>query len=218
MEKNIEIGRFLAFIKLFEGKQIFTLSSKSHFTLDLVDTDKKEIRFIMSTGKSNRMNRSDIESLLYTINENPHKEERYKTTQFKKGFNQSYFLALLKLYDKNEKGQKLKINEYKKFAEGKSKYVPVTIYERSKYARKECLKYYGYNCYVCDMNFENMYGEIGRKFIHVHHLIELSLIGKEYIVDPIKDLRPVCPNCHSMLHKTIPAMAVEDLQQLLNLN
>lgn len=63
-----------------------------------------------------------------------------------------------------------------------------------------------------------MYGKIGKKFIHVHHLKELSLIGTKYRIDPIKDLRPVCPNCHAMLHKTIPAMAVEDLQQLLNFN
>lgn len=102
MKKNIKIDEFLASIKLFEGKRIDTLSLKSHFTLDLVDTDEQEIRFIMSTGKSNRMNSSDIESLINTINKNPHKEERYKTTQFKKGFNQSYFLALLKLYDNNK--------------------------------------------------------------------------------------------------------------------
>lgn len=45
--------------------------------------------------------------------------------------------------------------------------------------------------------FTDMYGDIGKDFIHVHHL----LIGEEYVVDHIKDLRPVCPNCHAMLDK-----------------
>jgi hypothetical protein len=31
-------------------------------------------------------------------------------------------------------------------------------------------------------------------FLHVHHLRELAALGKEYEVDPITDLRPVCPN------------------------
>ena len=48
-----------------------------------------------------------------------------------------------------------------------------------------------------------MYGEIGKDFIHVHHLIPLNEIGKEYIVDYKNDLIPVCPNCHAMLHREI---------------
>lgn len=222
MKKAIKIDEFLAFIKQLEGKRIKTISLKSYFTLELVDTDNQEIRFIMSTGNPNRMSRSDIKAFISFINENynNNEEDRYNTTNFKDSFNQSYFLALLKLYDKfNYKiEQELKIEEYKKHAEGKLCYVPVTRYERNKNARNECLEYYGYNCCVCGVNFEKMYGEIGKKYIHVHHLKELSLIGTEYIIDPIKDLRPVCPNCHSMLHKTIPAMTIKDLQQLLNFN
>jgi len=34
----------------------------------------------------------------------------------------------------------------------------------------------------------------------VHHLVPISKIGKKYRVDPIKDLRPVCPNCHAVIH------------------
>jgi hypothetical protein len=36
--------------------------------------------------------------------------------------------------------------------------------------------------------------------IHVHHLRPQSSIGKRYRVNPIADLRPVCPNCHMVLH------------------
>ena len=65
------------------------------------------------------------------------------------------------------------------------------------------------------MNFENRYGTLGKDFIHVHHKKLLSEVNEEYIINPIKDLIPVCPNCHSMLHKTNPPMTVETLQGLI---
>jgi 5-methylcytosine-specific restriction protein A len=48
-----------------------------------------------------------------------------------------------------------------------------------------------------------VYGELGKNFIHVHHVIEISTIKKEYEIDYKTDLMPVCPNCHAMLHKKI---------------
>jgi 5-methylcytosine-specific restriction protein A len=67
---------------------------------------------------------------------------------------------------------------------------------------------------VCDFNFEAKYGEIGSGFIHVHHLTPLANIGKEYEVDSIRDLRPVCPNCHAMLHKKYPPYSIEELKSI----
>ena len=74
-----------------------------------------------------------------------------------------------------------------------------------KIARKKCIEHYGAKCAVsnCGFDFEKLYGDIGKGFIHVHHLTQLSDIGQGYEVDPIKDLRPVCPNCHAMLHQKI---------------
>ena len=89
-------------------------------------------------------------------------------------------------------------------------------YERNQKARKECLEYYGYTCRVCGFNFEKQYGSIGRNFIEVHHRIEISSYsGDKHKVDHIKDLIPVCSNCHSMLHRTCPALSIEELQSLL---
>ena len=42
----------------------------------------------------------------------------------------------------------------------------------------------------------------------------LHRIRKNYVVDPIKYLLPVCPNCHAMLHKADPPFIIEDLRQL----
>lgn len=90
------------------------------------------------------------------------------------------------------------------FQEGIKRTILVNSYERNPKARKLCVEYWGISCSVCEINFEKLYGEIGKGFIHVHHLIPVSQIGELYQVDPIKDLRPVCPNCHSMLHKKNP--------------
>jgi len=87
------------------------------------------------------------------------------------------------------------------FQEGNSKKVYVNRFERDKKAREVCLKHFGYNCQICNFNFEEIYGEIGKNSIHVHHIIPLSEIAQNYKVDPIKDLLPVCPNCHLILHK-----------------
>lgn len=100
--------------------------------------------------------------------------------------------------------------------EGSLKKVTVNAYERNRLARNLCIEHYGVSCSVCNFNFEEVFGEIGKVFIHVHHLKLLSEIGEEYVIDPIEDLRPVCPNCHSMIHKRKPPFAIDELQALLN--
>lgn len=101
------------------------------------------------------------------------------------------------------------------YVEGSATQVTQTRYERNIYARKECLKHYGYSCSVCDFNFEKYYGSLGYKFIHVHHLTQVAAIKQEYKVNPIQDLRPVCPNCHAMLHKQIPPLTIDELKDII---
>jgi 5-methylcytosine-specific restriction protein A len=108
------------------------------------------------------------------------------------------------------------IDTVKTFIEGSATQVTQTRYERNIYARKKCLNYYGYSCSVCGFNFEKFYGNLGCQFIHVHHLTQVATIKQEYKVDLIKDLRPVCPNCHSMLHKQNPPLTIEELKQTIH--
>lgn len=96
--------------------------------------------------------------------------------------------------------------------EGAKKSVTVNVYERSPKARGRCLDKYGYICSICSFDFEKKYGDIGKNFIHVHHLKPLSEIDENYEVDPVKDLRPVCPNCHAMLHRKNPAYSIEEIR------
>lgn len=103
-----------------------------------------------------------------------------------------------------------------KFLEGKKTSRKVNVYERDPKARKACLNHYGYTCVVCNFNFEEKYGEMGKEFIHVHHEKELSRIDDSYEIDPIEDMKPVCPNCHAMIHRKRPAYTVEELKNQLN--
>ena len=100
----------------------------------------------------------------------------------------------------------------KTYSEGTPSQVLMTKYERNPFARKVCIDHYGLSCTVCGFNFEKTYGDIGKDFIHVHHIKQLANIGKKYSIDPIKDLRPVCPNCHSMIHRTKASLSMEELK------
>ncbi len=93
------------------------------------------------------------------------------------------------------------IEESKSFIEGAKKRITVNAYERNPQARAACISKYGYLCSVCKFDFEKTYGRIGKNFIHVHHKVKISNIGKQYMVNATEDLIPVCPNCHAMLHR-----------------
>lgn len=122
---------------------------------------------------------------------------------------------------KNDFGKTIFPNEVetdRKYFEGKTKQVTVNSYERNQLARQQCIEHFGINCQVCNFNFEEKFGELGQNFIHVHHLVEISMIGKEYSVNPKTDLVPVCPNCHAMLHKKKPAFTISELKNLMKNN
>lgn len=84
------------------------------------------------------------------------------------------------------------------FLEGARKTVTVNVYERDASARVACLRRWGLRCTACGFDFNSTYGDLGDGYIHVHHLRPLSEIGAVYELDPVRDLRPVCPNCHAM--------------------
>jgi hypothetical protein len=89
-----------------------------------------------------------------------------------------------------------------------------TQIERNPRARAACIAAYGTRCAVCEIDFEAVYGILGRGFVHVHHLTPLATKIEEGEVDPVKDLRPVCPNCHAMLHRRIPPYSISELRRI----
>lgn len=99
--------------------------------------------------------------------------------------------------------------------EGGKHQVVLNKYERNPVARRMCIEHYGFSCQICEFNFFATYGELGKEFIHVHHIVPLAEIGDTYEVDPITDLIPVCPNCHAMIHRKSDFLSINDLKSVL---
>ena len=91
-----------------------------------------------------------------------------------------------------------------RFSEGQVTQILANAYERNPQVRAACIAHYGARCYVCNIDFGERYDPKLKGFIHVHHLYPLSSIGQGYEVDPVADLRPVCPNCHAVIHSHKP--------------
>jgi 5-methylcytosine-specific restriction protein A len=98
--------------------------------------------------------------------------------------------------------------------EGLESFELVRKYERSRYNRALCLKYYGFVCRGCGDKLEEKYGPVGANVIHVHHIVPVSLMNGSYQLNPVTDLIPLCPNCHNIVHRTNPPMLIEELNSL----
>jgi 5-methylcytosine-specific restriction protein A len=103
------------------------------------------------------------------------------------------------------------------YYEGMAQQIVVNRYERDPRARAACIRYHGTVCHICGMDFATTYGSEMAGFIHVHHLTPLADVGPDYIVDPINDLRPVCPNCHAVIHRRQPPYTIDEVRSLMNL-
>lgn len=103
------------------------------------------------------------------------------------------------------------------YIEGALTVVAVNRFERDRAARAACIAHYGLKCVVCQTTPEAVYGALGRQAMHVHHLVPLSSVRQEYVVDPIKDLRPVCPTCHAVIHtrRGEDVFSVEEVQKMI---
>lgn len=109
------------------------------------------------------------------------------------------------------------IDEGEGVIEGKKIQQIVNKYERSRLNRAICIAIKGTDCSICGFNFSDVYGLIGDGFIHVHHIIALSEVGEDGgFFNPVKDLIPVCPNCHSMIHRRFPPFKPEEIQEMIN--
>ena len=112
--------------------------------------------------------------------------------------------------DKNDNSDHLE------FREGRQYEISLSRFERDDAARQRCIEHYGLDCVVCGFNFGNVYGDQAASLIHVHHLKPLAEIGTEHLVDPIFDLRPVCPNCHAVIHLGNRTRTIEEVRSMIS--
>jgi len=101
------------------------------------------------------------------------------------------------------------------FEEGAVTQVLVNRYERDPAARARCIQHYGSACYVCGLALSDTYGEEVAGLIHVHHLTPIASAGGPTAVDPVRDLRPVCPNCHAVIHSVTPPRTLGEVQAMV---
>ncbi len=116
---------------------------------------------------------------------------------------------------------KTDIDIFKEIFEGDTGATKETkIYKRSKELRDAAidtfLKDYGaLSCNICTFNYEETYGNAGKGFIEVHHKTPIYMYkGADQvktIEQAIKNLAPVCANCHRIIHRTRPPYTIEQV-------
>jgi 5-methylcytosine-specific restriction enzyme A len=104
------------------------------------------------------------------------------------------------------------------YQEGACRTIAVNAYERDERARWKCIEVHGTDCFICGFSFAERYGAEAEGYIHVHHLRPLSRIASNYSVDPAVDLRPLCPNCHAVVHLNGGCRSIEEVRQMLTLS
>lgn len=100
------------------------------------------------------------------------------------------------------------------YVEGALSFVVTNRYERSPRNRAACIGYWGSKCFACDFDFEQAYGERGKGYIEVHHVVPLAQLDEATPIDPVSDMRPLCSNCHSAIHRG-DLLSPEELRALV---
>jgi|TARA_Y100001001_G_scaffold49336_1_gene45440 5-methylcytosine-specific restriction protein A len=89
--------------------------------------------------------------------------------------------------------------------------------ERSRRNRLLCLSIHGEKCHVCNFVSQEVYGVELPSILEVHHIEPLSDIEQPRAYDPRTDLVPLCPNCHSAIHKRKPALTPDELREIMSI-
>lgn len=110
----------------------------------------------------------------------------------------------------NEKTNKIHFyDENEVIFEGSLVTKEISYKSRSSKLREAAINYYKVNdkiiCHICSFDFEEVYGEIGKGYIEIHHVKPIyqyeKTDTKKFLSDALKNLMPVCSNCHRMLHR-----------------
>ena len=91
---------------------------------------------------------------------------------------------------------------------------------RSYKLRNAAIEYYKSNdkicCQICSFDFEKVYGDLGKGFIEIHHIKPIyqfdSTDNEKFMSQAIKNLIPVCSNCHRMIHRKKDIKPIELLK------
>jgi len=100
--------------------------------------------------------------------------------------------------------------------EGAKSTTLVSVHERPRAARLQCLEVHGTVCFGCGFDFGTFYGPEAEGLIEVHHINPISQSGGRRRVNPTKDLIPLCANCHRVVHLRKPKpLSLPELKELV---
>ena len=81
------------------------------------------------------------------------------------------------------------------------------------------IEIHGLKCMACEFDFEETYGERGKDYIEVHHVVPLSSQEEQVQVNPYTDLITLCANCHRMIHrKKNEILSLDELRQIIRIS
>lgn len=109
--------------------------------------------------------------------------------------------------------------------EGQTKSGNSKVKSRSDKLRKAAVDFYRtesgqIKCCVCGFDFEETYGELGKDYIQIHHehpVCQYDDDGVElFIKEAINNVKPLCANCHCMVHRNRKSIiSVDELRNLI---
>lgn len=207
----------------------YLFNSKSHRSLD---------ESILGIPVNKRTGHESMNILHFIGLKNDHKGiferiELEKSIEILKAQKSDFLIvieALMRIHGSVQKGDDLikvleedldseKSEEENYYSDGATKYYHGKRYERNILNRKKAIEAHGLTCFGCNFNFEEVYGERGKDFIEIHHIKLLSSLEREMIINPAKDLVPVCSNCHRMIHrKKREFLSIDELKELIKVN
>jgi|APSaa5957512622_1039677.scaffolds.fasta_scaffold22731_2 predicted HNH restriction endonuclease len=118
-------------------------------------------------------------------------------------------VAIEQITDKKSTRKTIVFDEDAIVSEGKKNEVSKKVYVRSSKLRDAAIKYFFGDdpvyCHACKFDFEDVYGELGNGFIEIHHKKPVydydDTDVEKTIKDALKNVFPLCSNCHRMVHK-----------------
>ena len=176
---------YTTFLNIYEG--------------DLPKSWKANIRAIIEDNSSDSIRYKGSEDLFYSVDgvgkghwglRNFNQEEALELTQEDDEFSEGKIL--LKNHLQRERNVKLIEQSKKKFIENHGR-----LY-----------------CEVCGFDFEEVYGELGKKFIEAHHIKPVSQMTENEKTS-IDDIVMVCSNCHSMIHRKKPWLTIDKIKSIV---
>lgn len=124
-------------------------------------------------------------------------------------------------------GEKKELLLFENISEGRILERKTKVRERSSQLRAAAIEHFTHNgtiiCDCCGFEFNRFYGDYGiHSCIEIHHMTPIFLYEEENINTTIdkalKNLLPVCPNCHRVIHKNrITTDMIDDFKQTIQL-